>query len=145
MDRTEKVPDVFKPHLSMSLPLSRVTLFILLINSSHSRSFSSAKALLKEIVVLITHHTCYHGMWVGNYVENGWKLLFKWSIAYPCVFPKSDLSSSLILKHPQVNTSSLIFINPLQKWDSYGWACTWVSAFEWRYLFLSKFCQCLLY
>jgi hypothetical protein len=53
----------------MSLPLSRVTLFILLINSNHSWSFSSAKALLKEIVVLITHHTCYHGMWVGTMLK----------------------------------------------------------------------------
>jgi hypothetical protein len=47
---------------------------------------------------------------------------------------------SLILKNPQDNTSSLIFINPLQKWESYDLTCTWVSAFEWRYLFLSKFC-----
>jgi hypothetical protein len=88
--------------------------------------------------MLITHHTCHRGMWIMCYIEDGWKLTFEWIIADPCVFPKSDLSP---MKDPQDKVISLIFINHLQKWKSYGFACTWVCVFERRYLFLSKVYQ----
>ena len=48
---------------------------------------------------------------------------------------------SLISKDPQAKTSSLIFINPLQKWESFGLAWTCSRDFELKYLFLSKDCQ----
>jgi hypothetical protein len=57
------------------------------------------------------------------------------------VLQKRVVLPSLIIKEPFVKTSSLIFISPLQKWESYGLALTYVRDLDLRYLFLSKSCH----
>ena len=48
---------------------------------------------------------------------------------------------SLIKKVPLVKTSSLIFISPLQKWESYSLALTYVKDLNRKYLFFSNSCH----
>jgi hypothetical protein len=58
-----------------------------------------------------------------------------------CLSQNLVFSPSLTEKEPSYNTSSLIFMRPLKKWESYGLALTWERDFELRYLFVSNFCQ----
>jgi hypothetical protein len=132
------VPVVFRSHLDMSLPWSRVALFILLINSNHSRSLSSTKSLLNEILYcssLITSATVTCGSWAILKMVANWYLNGSWPIHVS--YQNLIWVPSLIMKDPPDKTSSLIFIKPLPKWELYGLACNWVSTFEWRYLYIS--------
>ena len=80
-------------------------------------------------------------MWLASYVVNWWILFSEWPLAHPSILPKSRLFPSLISKDPQTKTSSLIFINPLQKWESFGLAWTCDRDFVLKYLFRSKDCH----
>ena len=75
-------------------------------------------------------------MRISHNIIKRWIPILERHIAYPSVFPKPRGK-----KVPLVKISYLIFISPLQKWESYGLALTCVKDLDRKYLFFSNSCH----